>query len=316
MNEVANWHAYRLSSLLFLLATAPPAQLHAQAQCAAPFIHIDDAVPSTWDAALRSACERISTARDIDDAVAVHISFQDPELVLVAHRDDGRRTTRSVHASGELLTTLRALVMIPPGAAAESTQRTAAAAHRRLIAEREAIPAQPRNRRRNTPGNVAFGAVVMSRVAWSPTYLSPAFALHVGFRLSGWTFGFDARSEPYQFSFGQTPSGFEMDGFGAGVFLTRRVVDAESIAIDTGARAFLGVENQALEMNELANSASEVDARVGAVGRLLFGSGSPRWLVTLDAELSPMRLRREFKIYQYLPAVSVGVGIGVALESP
>lgn len=314
MNEVANRHAYPLTILVLLLVATAPAQLRAQPECAAPFIRIDDGVPASWDAALRDACERISTARDVDDAVTVAVRFQAPELVLVARRDDSRETTRAVRAPGELLTTLRALVMMPPGAT-QSTPRTAAVRGRTDERAPKRAPSPPSLRRRNSV-DVELGAVLMSRVAWTPTYLSPALALHVGFRLEGWTIGLDARSEPYQFSLGHTPSGFEMDGFGAGLFLTRRVIDVDSLALDAGVRAFLGVENQALEVDELANSASEVDARVGAVTRLLLGSGSPRWLISLDAELSPMRLRREFKIYQYLPGVSLGLGVGVILESP
>lgn len=165
------------------------------------------------------------------------------------------------------------------------------------------------------PIRVEFGAEVSGRLAWSPTYVSPALGLHVGFRIDHWMVGLDARSEPYQFPVGRSPSGFEMDGFGAGIFLTYRVFD-ERVGLDLGARAFLGEENQALEMDELANQASVVDVRAGVIARLLLGSAAPRWTIGLDAELSPMRLRREFKIYQYLPGVSVGLAIGVALESP
>ena len=311
MNEAAQRYAHCLSALFFLQV----ASVSAEPECAAPFIRVDTVVPVVWSAALRDACERISTARDIDEAVTVHISVQDAELVLLALRDDGRETTRAVRAPDELLTTLRALVMMPPGAG-QAVPRTAAAAPPLRAREpekaRERLPVAARS----VPVRVEFGAELMSRVAWTPTYWSPAVTLHVGCRLYGWMFGLDARSEPYQFSVGDTPSGFEMDGFGAGVFLTRRVIDADAISLDAGGRAFLGVENQALELNELANSASELDVRVGVITRLLLGRSSPRWTISLDTELSPMRLRREFKIYQYLPAVSVGLGFGVALESP
>jgi hypothetical protein len=315
MNEAAQRYVHLLSALfVFRVASAS-----AQSECAAPFVRIDTEVPVTWRAALQDACERISTARDVDDAVTVHVSFQDTELLLAALRDDGRETTRAVRAPAELLTTLRALVMMPPGTA-RTVPRTAAVtpAGRNTAPFQEPAKAPDRSTStaRSAPIRVEFGAELMGRVAWTPTYLSPALTLHIGCRLDGWMFGLDARAEPYQFPIGDTPSGFEMDGFGAGVFLTRRVIDSGAVSLDAGGRAFLGVENQALEQDELANNASVVDARVGVLTRLLLGRGSARWAIALDSEVSPMRLRREFKIYRYLPAVSVGLGVGVALESP
>jgi hypothetical protein len=301
---------------LLLLSIGMRGSVRAEDPCEASFVRLESFVPQIWDAALRDACAELSTNSEVDSAVTVHVRFRAPDLLLVALRDDGRRTLRSVRDPAALATTLEALVMLPPepveAPQPPAAKRNAVATEQRDLSYPSETAPSPAHR---SPIRVEFGAEVSGRLAWSPTYVSPALGLHVGFRIDRWMIGLDARSEPYQFPVGHPPSGFEMDGFGAGIFLTYRVIEA-AVGLDLGARAFLGEENQALEMNELANQASVVDVRAGVVTRLLLGSTAPRWTIGLDAELSPMRLRREFKIYQYLPGVSVGLAFGVALESP
>jgi hypothetical protein len=283
----------------------------AQSSCESQLVRVRTPLPSEWASALRDACARVAALPELDAGVVVRIEFRAPALVLEATRADGRSTERAVIDPKELFTTLEALVTLPPGAAPELPAARVSEPHASSSTpERAALPhaAVP------SPILVEFGAEMSSRVAWTPTYLSPALGLHIGVRLAGWMLGLDARSEPYQFPVGRVLQGFEMDGFGVGIFLNRRLFDGP-VGLDLGVRAMLGVENQALEANEIANQASVVDVRAGTLARLLLGRQSPRWTVALDAELSPMRLRREFKIYQYLPGVSLGLAFGVALES-
>lgn len=311
MHDVAPFHrsSSLLRALLVLCGLAVSTQGRAQPVCEAPFVRIESPLPSEWQAAVGAACQHVAGLSEIDRAVTVRIEYRDPLLRLEARRSDGRSTERSVDQPSELLTTLEALVMMPPTAApaiVSSEPRTGSTGPQRAQTPRASV---------HDPIHVEFGAEVSGRLAWKPTYLSPALGLHIGLRLDGWMFGIDARSEPYQFPVGRPSDGFEMDGFGVGIFLNRRVFDGP-VGLDVGVRAFLGEENQALEVDELANQASVVDVRAGALVRLLIGRESPRWTIALDAELSPMRLRREFKIYQYLPGASIGLGFGVALESP
>lgn len=74
-----------------------------------------------------------------------------------------------------------------------------------------------------------------------------------------------------------------------------------------------------MQLSEREVTATEGDVRVGALLRALLGTGQVRLLVSIDAELSPVRVGREIRSAPELaplPSWSLGAGVGVSWQEP
>ncbi len=90
-------------------------------------------------------------------------------------------------------------------------------------------------------------------------------------------------------------------------------------AAELGASTSLLVQSQSYEGEKGEKVGSVVDARLGLVTRALFGGGNRRFIVTLNGEVSPTRLRRKLRVDDALPPLpswDVGLGIGAAWGEP
>lgn len=284
-----------------------PAAACARASCTSPRMGWDAGLPSRWQRSLLAACDALGTDRDVDPNVGIVASGRGAKLRLDVTAD-GRKTTRQVDRPEELLATVQALVLLPP-----APPPPASVPRPEPPRERDALPpptAAQRLERQRAP-QVELGAVVMGRVALGPDYVSPALALHAGIRLDHLSLGLDMRWNPYQTSLTHPQAaGLEVESLGAGFFVTQRVIDAPTTALDLGGRVFLSADTLALEADETATENTTVDARLGVIARWLLGSPQSRWALELDAEVSPARLRTQGE----LPVFSIGLGGGGAWE--
>jgi hypothetical protein len=236
-------------------------------------------------------------------------------LQLEVSTRDGRSATRQVHDPDELLMTLQALVLVPPSPSAarsESVQPTT------LESKASASTPQPEaaapSRYDSDPRKallVEIGAALMGRLGFLPDYISPALLLSVGMHLERFTLGMDVRWNPFQTLIARPhPTGLEIESLGAGFFAIYRMLDSEVTGLDLGVHAFLSADTRALEEDETATESTVVDGRFGVLARWGIGSRTGRWVLLLDAELSPARLRS----HGAFPVCSVGVGAGGVWE--
>jgi hypothetical protein len=154
----------------------------------------------------------------------------------------------------------------------------------------------------------------VGRVARAPTYLTLGVALYADMRLSAWLLGLNVRWDGFETLASAAPPGFEMESVGVGFYLVNELVRARALALQLGASAQLLATTQALEKLESETDRSAAVVRVGLLLRMLLGSSPLRWTVTLEPELSPMRLGKSLSLYSPLPTWSVGLGLGATWE--
>jgi hypothetical protein len=113
---------------------------------------------------------------------------------------------------------------------------------------------------------------------------------------------------------GDGPPGFEMDSVGVGFLIARRVLGSSKVQLETGVSTFLLVETQSYRPDAVELTDTDADVRLGLLLRMLVGSGAWRLSPSVDADLSPLRLRTDQRSDPGLPTLpswSIGVGIGV-----
>jgi hypothetical protein len=162
---------------------------------------------------------------------------------------------------------------------------------------------------------VEVGAVFVGRISRAPTYLSGGLGVHAGLRASAWLLALALRWEPAQAVATHVPPGFEMDSVGAGFMISRRVVRAGPADIECGVSSFLVGEIQSLKLAGREKTDSEADIRIGLLARLLLGRSAWRWVLALETDISPLRLRRDLRVDPALPKLpnwSLGMSLGGA----
>jgi hypothetical protein len=264
--------------------------------------------------------------KDADPSARLHIAPDGDALTLQVALADGRSASRRVHTPEEFALTVEALTTLPlkPSAAAVPSPAPAVDSP---TAHFPASPPVSVPKATATPAvvsptalSVELGALATGRVARAPTYLSLGFAGYAGVRIRDWLMELTLRWDLLQVMVGQTPPrDFEMESLGAGFSVGKRVFAAPALGLDVGGSALLLAEKQSFAQPNAAGgpevSDVEPDIRVGLFSRLSLGQSAWRWAVSLDAEVSPLRLRRARRIEPdgpTLPSWSLGLGLGAA----
>lgn len=304
-------YAPLLPGCLTFCALVVAASVRAQTGCTVPHVDWDDGLPIRWQRSLLAACDALAAGPGLEPDIEVRAARRGHVLLLRVKAADGRRAVRRVGRPDEVLVTMQALVLVPPTVVQASGQAKLPEAAPKDAGYAPAVGAGPERAYRQRHLQVEIGAVLMGRLAFAPEYASPALALHAGLHLERYTLGLDVRWNPYQTSITRPhPVGLEVESLGAGLFVTRRVIDVDAIGVDLGARAFLAADTRAQELNEAATESTVLDGRIGMLARWSFGAPTARWALELDAELSPARLRE----HGDFPAFSVGLGGGGVWE--
>jgi hypothetical protein len=299
-------------------AAVPQPNAAAEQSCAAGRVQIAGSISARWFANVARLCAELPTMKDADASARLRIAPDGDAVVLSVVLGDGRATSRRVRTPDELPLSVEALIAIP------STQATPANDVSPQVPAAEATPtaadkpAAPQPTPIAAPAerslSIELGALATGRVARAPTYLSLGVAGYAGLRVRDWLLGLTLRWDPFQALIGATaPKDLDMESVGAGFFLARNVLASRSIGLDVGANALLLAEMQNFRGPKTEHEAVESDVRLGVFSRLSLGQSPWRWAVSIDAEVSPLRLRRARRLDALaptLPTWSLGLGLG------
>jgi hypothetical protein len=243
------------------------------------------------------------------------------DLILDVTLKDGRATLRRVSELGTLKSTLEALMTVLPADSPVPTSSPTPAPPVVSLAATQPSPSPNPTAPRAQPTSfgVEVGAGLGGRVAGAP-YVSIAPNLLAQIRVGHWLLGMQARWEFFQTKLGSKPEGFEMQTVGAGLSVGRRV-ESTIGSFDFGISPGLLAETQTYSTAQrIEFSDTQTDVRLGLYAKLAFGHGGGfRPFLVFDADLSPVRIRREIRLANELPplaAWSLGSSLGVVWGDP
>jgi hypothetical protein len=259
---------------------------------------------------------------NVDASVQVRIVAAGDEVTLEAFASDGRAATRRVHSPGDLRHKIEALVCLPTASAdleptSPPTQPPTMSSAPAAVPLSAASPQAGATAVPATPLGIEIGGSLLGHVSRAPTYASAGVGVHAGIRPGLWLLALALRWELLQelLVLARRPVGFEMDSLGAGFMVLRRLGRLEPVDVDLGVSSFLMAETQSFTDAHVEKAGSAVDVRVGLFSRLLLGSSAWRWTLSIEADVSPLRLRRDLHIDPALPKLptwSLGLGLGAA----
>jgi hypothetical protein len=286
--------------------------------CEDPRVRIEGRPDERWLEAIARACAGLEAMPDSDPTSRVRLVPAGRDLIVEVALEDGRSALRRVRDPASLMTTLDALLTLPPSPRLAEPAAPPAAppppANEHLDVERPQLPAAASPR-------IGFevGAAVGGRIAGAQNYLSVAPGGFAAIRVDDWFLGIHARWDIIQRKSDVHVRDFEMDTVGAGVSIARRF-RSDVAVIDVGIAPRLLVETQSfLTESGIEDADAQTDLRVGAFTRVSLGHAQLRPFVGLDAELSPARLRRDIRVGPELPVLpswSAGFDVGVAWGQP
>lgn len=338
------------AALLFGASSAAAAQ----PACADPGVSVEGSLSPDWADALAATCASLGSLGDVDPAARLVVVPAGEGVIVEVALRDGRRTLRRVRHPEDLSLTIAALMTVPvaperpappateppaiePSAPPSSSSPTSdppssnprrgalgdASSDRAGSSSTEPIGSSVSHDRSTSSGaplGFRLGATLVGRVSGPGAYLSLGPAAHLALTVGPWAFGISGRWDAYEQVVPGYYRGFEMDGFGASLFVSRAIVHTSAVHLDVGfAGGFLEEGQTFVRIDSEEGQGSKLDARLGPLARAGFGAGSTRWLVTLETELSPIRLRRAARIdpaLPKLPAFSSGIGTGVEWSVP
>lgn len=292
-----------------------------ETMCEDPRVRVQGSVDARWLDPIARACERLAADPSSDRDARVRIVPSGHDLVVEVALRDGRRTLRRVTATERLVPTLEALVLVPaipgedemparpePAPIATADDATSVAPPARAPTPAQSAASPP----------VAFEASALFGGRVAGPFVSVAPAIGGRLRLGPWLFGVAGRWDVFQRPTRASTSTFEMDTVAFGIELGRRVTLGAG-ALDVGVAPRLVAETQTAESLDGEQSSSATDLRLGALARWAPTTAGVHFVVELDAELSPSRLRRSLRLDPALPALpawSAGIALGVAWATP
>lgn len=311
LSRLVGWCAALVVSL------SVPARAQAPA-CSDARILIEGPLDPVWARAVLELCEGLHELPDLDPKIVVRIISSRPDVILEASLPDGRTALRRVRAPADLRPTLEALATVPP-----APPPPPAAPVPTPAAPPPPLPAAaPPPRRAASALGLELGVSADARVEGGPAYLSAGPAAYAALRPGAWMVALQLRWQLAQTVVEGRPRGFEMSTVGLGFLVGRRFTVTPAVHVDVGATTSLLVQSQEYkphgggEDDEVG--ASAIDARFGPLARLILGRGAWRGLISLDADLSPVRLRRSYRVdaaTPYFPTYGVGLNVGACWES-
>ena len=301
----------------FSLAALGDAQAEAVSfSCSDSRLTVDGSVAVRWTEAIVMLCESLAVLPDLDAHVAIRIVASGRDVILEATLTDGRTALRRVRAPAELGPALEALATMPPPLALErpiapTPPLPVAVPAARAVAE--VSPALSPHPPHPPHLGVELGFALDLRLEGTPSYVSTGPTGYASLRAGAWGIGFLARWQIVQSLARSAPESLEMDTVAFGFFAARRFALAPAVRLDLGLAASMLIETQSIVIDDDDElTASTVDARVGPLTRLSLGDGAWRFVVSLDADLSPSRLRRSARVDPVAPTLpSYGIGLAV-----
>lgn len=273
---------------------------------------IDENLEPQLRVGIELACNHLSRDGALDSRVTLQISARGAEADLEALLPDGRRATRRIRDAKQMGLAIKALVTLP-SAEPSALARQADQSHSALTPSASALP-PPARSSTVTEARLAFelGAAAGFHVAGSSVLLSPSLNAYTGLTPGDWVSAVMIRWDPVQVQTRGNAGGAEMDSAGLGFVLLRRSRFGAA-RLDTGLCAAFLLETQSYEGDDGEHAVSQGDFRFGAVSRALLGRQNPRWTLSVEANVSPARLRRAVRMAPVLPALpawELGAAVG------
>jgi hypothetical protein len=255
-----------------------------------------------WLAPVAHACSVMAAMPDRDGTAEARVSPSGDDLNVQVVLKDGRATNRLVRSPEALVPTLEALLTLPT---LSDAGLQAVVADDPSDAPQDREPAAPRF-------GVEIGGGVAGRIAGPGSYLMASPSLFAQVRGGAWLAGMGLRWETLERFTGAAPPGFEADALSLSLSVARRV-HAGLSQLDFGVSPRLVSQTQTYQPPGGETSGTSTDIRTGTFVRAAFGRQPVRFLLEVDAEVSPTHLRRELRINPALPRLagwSAGLSMG------
>jgi hypothetical protein len=306
-----------VSGLLALagLVSARPT-FAAERACLAPTLETDARVREQWPDLSLQIHSVLSSRADIDACAQIRLRERDSSLLIEVTLPDGRHASRAVSHPEDVLPSLEALLLVPPGPTERSREaETDLTARPPIVSQRDvAIPRAPANksstaeRRRVTLElSLATGAGI------GAGQIGISLGAITLLEVSQWLFGFEGRGASYQaLSGGPHTGALEL------ALLAGRRVPLRSLALDFIAGPGLALQG-GWSVAPVGSMAPPVESN-GVTPRLLlgthlvFGARSPfRGFVGIDGEVGLARSAARPPDGAQLPAWTAGLALGATL---
>jgi hypothetical protein len=307
-----------LASVSVLLISMTLAIARAQAQsgtaCADPRLRVEGAFHVRWLEPMVHLCETLSAMREVDPSAQLRLVAAGHDVIVEVTLADGRSTLRRVRAPSDLSQTVEALIALPPEPLPERASPPRVTAPPVGLRFHEHPHPSPMRRR----FDLELGVEVVGRAAGPTHYASVGVTGYAGLRSGPWLLALNGRFDGYRALLDDRPRDFEMTSAGGGFTLLRELAVFERGTFEAGLASWLLGETQAYTPKTVELTFSSFDLRVSALARWLFGRAPFRPFFSLEAELSPSRVRHSLHLNEDLPALaswSAGLAIGIAWEA-
>lgn len=286
--------------------------------CEADRLVVEGSLAPRWTEELPSLCALLHDLPDVDVAARVVLRPSGRDLTVTATLSDGRVTSRRLRSPAELLTTVEALIVVPPSRTIQSDAlqpvptppaQVEADAPRASVVESMPLPRLVQ---------YELGASLMSRVEGSPTYVSLGLQGYASIHMGSLSVAIAARWDGFQSVVRERPPHLEMSTEGGGLWALYRFVTSSTLAVDAGLSIWMLAVMQTHSEGADERGGTVFDVRTGPMVRARFGSGALRTTAGLDLELSRRRLRDNLRLDRELPTLpawGLGLTVGVVWQS-
>ncbi|MBI5532145.1 MAG: hypothetical protein HY898_05500 [Deltaproteobacteria bacterium] len=282
--------------------------------CEAARLEVDEHIDPVWLDALATACEGLKRIPDVDPMAHVRVAPGTEGVLVEVRLTDGRAALRRVRSPSDLARTLEALLTVPPPAVLARAPDLVKAQPIDHTAHPSAAAPVRADASKESEIRMDVGAMLGVRLARPPSYGSFGPAGFASLRMRSWLLDVSMRWEAIQRPMKSSYGNLDMQTLAASVNVGRRVL-AGRAALDVGLGPSFVVQSQSLEVANDEKAGSTSDLRLGGLVRMTLGASRIRWVVGLDADVSPWGARRPTRLDEALPTLpswSVGVGMGAA----
>lgn len=281
--------------------------------CGSPQVTVEGVLDERWIEPLTRLCERLANGADVDRSARLRVVTAGSDVIIEATLSDGRTTLRRVRSPDDLQLTVEALTTVPQVIKPISLPAAPVARDpaRAPVATRSLSPVADHL-------TLEGGGAIFGRVELAPTYATLGAEGYAGLRFARSYIGLTLRWDAAETPTGAGPPSFEMETFGAGVLFARRLPLSAELALDVGPTALLLLQTQSSQVDSTETVDTEADLRLGLLTRAVVGQSAWRWTFSVEAEVSPPRLRRHVDSVPGFPALPIwtlGLGLGALWEA-
>jgi hypothetical protein len=272
-----------------------------------------------WESAASQLKNDLKSLGELDRCAVVTLLPAGAEMIVQVVLADGRSAVRHVRRAEDLVSTIEALLLLPPAAAYDSPPAPPPAMAPEPTPETSTIGSRSAPTQ-HTPAaaQVELGFGGNARTSGTPLFWGAGAMFVAQLALDGWLIGTEGHWDVFDAPVTLvTPGGFNMQTVGIGAAAGRRIENG-ALRFDILVGPELLVENEEADGTGDGVGGTSNDVRLHLTTRLLGARAkSPRWFGAFDADASPARFRRSLRMDSSLPqspAWSAGLGVGLLWE--